>query len=335
MMTDQDLYWYVNRLRKNIGDNRRDVKVIANRRNFGYFLDLTPASVKITGSASGVSITPATPEPESKPEPEPISEERPVPLLATDATPTVESPRSASSNQRQAPLALGRKTIAILAATLLTALLATAWSATRATTEVPAVPNVPDRETGTAERPSAQKGRKGNPKDRPPSRPRRIEAAGGSVSGKAVVAAPAAEDTTAQDLSTSTSGSERPASKQPTQQLPPPPTRFLFHLVHPDTGDHFVTTDPATSSEREAAGYVGGAIARVYTDKQPGTKAISTNHGRAYVFIDAGAETSPRTETAPLWFVSDGAGDFFYATRQADIPRDGWSASLIGYVGAQ
>lgn len=331
LMTDQDLYWYVNRLRKNIGDNKREAKVIANRRNFGYFLDLPNNKVKITGSASGAT---PTLEVEATPALEPTNEtiildERPVPLVASEeeAAPTEASlPRSRSTHLRFRP---GRRILAALAAILVTALLASAWSATRDRTPTPDGPadvvEVPQKFGGN-------KDERGG-KERPPvARSRTNKGQAGSTSGSQVVAAPASGGVTTDSHNATSRTTERTGT---TEQLPPPPTRFLYHLVNQETGDHFVTTVPAESSEREAMGYVGGAIARVYTENQPGTKAIATNSGRAYIFIDGDARTSPRSDMAPLWFVSDGAGDFFYVTSQADVPQDGWSASLIGYVGAQ
>ena len=332
LMTDQDLYWHVNRLRKRIGDKEREDKLIANRPRFGYFLNLPEDRVKIAGSASGAD---PVLEVDAPSESEPITEtivldERPVPLIALDEEqPPRESPLPRSLSPRRS-LIPGRRTMAALATVLIVALMATAWSVTR---QPAPKPDVPDRVARTpqgdpaTEAGSSDRGKTGS---RPHTRKRKGQA--GSTSEDQVVAAPAPA---VEDEGTTTSETAPTGSTRSTEQLPPPPTRFLYHLVNQETGDHFVTTDPAASSAREAAGYVGGAIARVYTEKQPGTKAISTNSGRAYIFIDADARTSPRTDTAPLWFVSDGAGDFFYVTDQADVPQGGWSASLIGYVGAQ
>lgn len=333
MMTDQDLYWYVNRLRKNIGDDKRETKVIANRRNFGYFLDLPHHHVKITGSASGVTAleVASTPEPEPKTDPI-VREERPVPLVAVDEEPPpTETPLPRSRSPRRA-LLLGRRTMAAIAVILATALLAMAWSATRDRTPAP---DSPDDIVGAPEGSAGKGGTSDEAQTNSGARSRTRKDRPGSTSGGQVIAAPAGAAGTATSSGAATPGTPRTERTEATEQLPPPPTRFLYQLVNEETGDHFVTTDPAKSSEREAAGYVGGAVARVYMERQPGTKAISTNYGRAYIFIRAMPETSPRTETVPLWFVSDGAGDFFYVTSKADVPEQGWSAALAGYVGPQ
>lgn len=114
--------------------------------------------------------------------------------------------------------------------------------------------------------------------------------------------------------------------------LPPAPSSFLYHLFNPETGDHFVTVNPGVASEYEGRGYNSAAIGRVYTYAEKGTKAITTNSGTAYVFAGAAAKTSPRSSAVALWYASDGSGDFFYATSKGEASKDGWSASVIGYV---
>lgn len=326
MMTDQDLYWYVNRLRKSIGDDQRESKVIANRRGFGYFLDLSPDRVAVTGSASGVSVAQAEAAPGFSLDP--IPEERPIPLVAIEGD---ESPAPARPRPRPS-LRINRKAFALLAATLTIALLATAWSATQNVAPTPATqdPVAQDPISGASEDSVGQNKHTGD--DKKAARPRRDKKTRGAVSGDQFAAAPALGAATNQDPGTTRDGAGRTNQAERPERLPPPPTRFLYHLFSQEIGDHFVTTDQAKASEREAEGYVGGAIARVYTEMRPGTKAISINYGQAYIFVDARPKTSPSSETVSLWFVSNGTGDFFYATSQTDIPQEGWTAILIGYV---
>lgn len=114
--------------------------------------------------------------------------------------------------------------------------------------------------------------------------------------------------------------------------LPAAPTRYLYHLVHVETGDHFVTTDGNTASEYEAQGYRGSAIARVYTSQERGTKAITTNQGTAWIFVDRASRTEPSSQVVPLWYSTNNTGDFFYTISESEARASGWNASLIGYV---
>jgi hypothetical protein len=118
------------------------------------------------------------------------------------------------------------------------------------------------------------------------------------------------------------------------EPLPPAPTRYLYHLVNQESGDHFVTTDGNVASQYQARGYDGGAIGRIYTSAVDDTRAISTNQGTAYIFISSTPKTEPASRAAPLWYSTNNAGDFFYSTSEAEAKQAGWSASVVGYVGA-
>jgi hypothetical protein len=121
-------------------------------------------------------------------------------------------------------------------------------------------------------------------------------------------------------------------SKKPLPSLPPAPTRYLYHLVNEETGDHFATTDGGVASEYEAKGYQGGAVGRVYTASEDDTKAITTNYGTAYIFIASSPKTKPPSKSATLWYSTDNDGDFFYTTSKSEASQEGWSPTLIGYV---
>ena len=93
-----------------------------------------------------------------------------------------------------------------------------------------------------------------------------------------------------------------------------------------------MTTDGNLTSQYQARGYEGGAIGRVYTSAVEGTRAISTNHGTAYIFINSAPKTEPASRAIPLWYSTNNAGDFFYSTNESEAKRAGWSASVVGYV---
>ena len=116
--------------------------------------------------------------------------------------------------------------------------------------------------------------------------------------------------------------------------MPPGPTRYLYHLEHPETGDHFVTTDDNIVSTYQGRGYVGGAIGRIYTSAPEGvaTKATNTNRGTAYIFTSASPKTEPTSPTLPLYYSTNNDGDFFYTTSAGEARETGWEGVLIGYV---
>jgi hypothetical protein len=169
---------------------------------------------------------------------------------------------------------------------------------------------------------------------------RRRESKKGNRANGPVIAAPGAStnDNLSDQSGTqdSSQGSREGGKKdqEPAPTLPPAPTRYLYHLVNPETGDHFVTTDSATASEQEARGYEGGAIARIYTYREDNTKAITTNHGTAYIFIGSAPKTEPASTTVALWYSTNDAGDFFYTTNEVQAKQSGWTGSIIGYARA-
>jgi DNA-binding winged helix-turn-helix (wHTH) protein len=189
----------------------------------------------------------------------------------------------------------------------------------------------------TASPPQADPGRR-PPKDKsrrpsrsqPPSNP----GGGSGASGAGVAAAPpvaAPAPHTAPPAASAPRQHKPPPKRQPVA-LPPPPTRYLYHLYNAENGDHFVTTDGGAVTEHEAKGYEGGAIARVYVAPEKDTKAIALNYGSAFIFIDAAPKTNPASTTVALWLAKNNAGDFFYSTSDSEASQGEWSASLIGYV---
>ena len=169
---------------------------------------------------------------------------------------------------------------------------------------------------------------------RPPRPNRNRNRGGGSGVGPVAAAAPPVAAPASRPASPATSAPRQtnPPQKQQPAPLPPPPTRYLYHLYNAENGDHFVTTDGGAVTEHEAKGYEGGAIARVYVAPEKATKAIALNYGSAFIFIDAAPKTDPASSTAALWLAKNNAGDFFYSTSESEASEGEWSASLIGYV---
>lgn len=166
-------------------------------------------------------------------------------------------------------------------------------------------------------------------------RPKRNRNRGGSSGGGPIVAAAPPVGAPAQrpaSPATNPPRQDNAPEKQQLTPLPPPPTRYLYHLFNAENGDHFVTTDGGAVTEHEAKGYEGGAIARVYIAPEKDTKAIALNYGSAFIFVDAAPKTNPAATTVALWLAKDNAGDFFYSTSESEASQGEWSASLIGYV---
>lgn len=341
----QDLHWRIWKLRDLIGDGGREHKLVENRRGQGYVLDLPPNAVQVVeGVAPGTAPVDDVIRLEEQPvptdtgaatladEPAPDSPVRP-PIAAPDGTPDEDSGRT-----RPRPLAvlvgvaitLGALAGSWSAGYLISSRLASQEQATvppptdKATTSSVADPEPQTREHKRAERRKPNKAPKKSRKARSQDEPTAVAAA----------PAPAPPPPSSQSGSGSEAPNTQPAKKQKAPApLPPPPTRFLYHLVNAENGDHFVTTDGNVASQYHARGYEGGAIGRVYTSAMKGTRAISTNQGTAYIFIEANPKTEPASRTVALWYSTNNGGDFFYTTSEAEAKQSGWSARVVGYIG--
>lgn len=338
-MTPQDLYVVVANLRKRIGEADRADKLICNQKRLGYYLDLAPEQVLVTDNLDEVGGNlVVTLEPEIEPDqmrvasaPEPAS-------VASQTQPEISSPPPVRPRTLR-PVAIG----AIVAVTV-----ASSWSAgylisvrlgsqertavpppaDKATSSSVADPDLQPRDQGRSERKKPNKASK---------QPRKKEGSKEEPNAVAAAPAPAAPPPPpTQSRSSGGQGGETQPARQPkpAAPLPPAPTRFLHHLVNANTGDHFVTSDGNVASQYHARGYEGGAIGRVYTSAVKGTRAISTNQGTAYIFIESSPRTEPASRAVALWYSTDNAGDFFYTTNEAEAKQSGWSARVVGYVGA-
>lgn len=330
----------VSKLRRLLDGPTKFGKNIRNRRSRGYMLDLDPGEVVI--------IEPPTDE-EAAERVVYLDENEPIATPEEPVTEDVQSrEQTVVAGSIEVPhqeLALSPKSSRRLGgvAALVLALLAGSWGAgyvlsSRDTPRSSA--DQPNDDSGSQQEGQVA-GESGNPPDKTRGgdnrqQERRRQSKKGNPATGPVIAAP---ETSTDDVDSDPSGSQGSGEGSKDDQaaapaLPPAPTRYLYHLVNPTSGDHFVTTDSATASEQEARGYEGGPIGRVYTSREDNTKAITTNHGTAYIFIGSAPKTEPASRTIALWYSTNDAGDFFYTTSESQAKQSGWTGSLIGYVRA-
>lgn len=326
----ENLYILATRLRRLIDGSAKFGSNIRNRRGFGYMLDLDPSEVVLLDSAA------------------PPSED--VVIRLEHDEPEGHDGQASEVDQANARPRIRLKPVAMATLVSLVAI-GLAWSAgfvlssrlsSRSDLAIQREAGT-DREASDSSQPRNRSPRAG---DSTTGSKRKSERRGRR--GQAVAAGPSVSDDTpsvsgqdtpsvsGQDSSQGASQGSRKTSKkdQPVSEpaLPPAPTRYLYHLVNENTGDHFVTTDGNTASEYEAKGYEGGTIARVYTYQEEGTKAISTNAGTAYIFISSAPKTEPPSKVLRLWYSTNDSGDFFYTTSESEAKQEGWQGSVIGYV---
>lgn len=346
-MAPHDLHWRIWKLRDLIGDGAREHKLVENRRGQGYVLDLPPNAVQVV---EGVA-------PETAPATDVIQlDEQPVAAVAGSATITDEpapdlTVRPSATTPGDTPTVGSRRVrlrpVAVLVGVALTlGALAGSWSAgylisTRLDShEQAAVPPPTDATSSVADpdpQPRERRHKRNKPKGQHAT-PKKARKARSQDEPTAIAAAPAPA-ALPPAASQSGSGGEAPDTQapkgaKPPAPLPAPPTRFLYHLFNSSTGDHFVTTDGNVASQYHARGYEGGAVGRIYTSGVDGTRAISTNQGTAYIFVDGAPKTEPSTRAVALWYSTNNAGDFFYSVSEAEAKQEGWSARVVGYVGA-
>ncbi len=346
-VTDQEIHWRIWKLRKLLGDQGRDHQLVANRRGQGYVLDLPPSSVRVV---KGVAAEPVL-EVEAT-EPQPVETSVPMPIPTEVAVPLPISQRNEPGSARtRGPWTAPRPVAVLLGVLVALAAVAGSWSAgyiissRSARTEIApaALPTTSGLADGDEEQSLGPQEKKQLQKKRlrQPSQRRRTGGrnGGGSADASAALAPPPAAAPAPEPLaepgqqSAPKRNRSHPAPAQPRPApLPAAPTRYLYHLIHPNTGDHYVTTDGNVASQQEARGYQGGAVGRVYTSSVEGTRAISTNQGTAYIFISASPRTEPPSRTLPLWYSTNNDGDFFYTTNENEARQAGWTANVVGYV---
>lgn len=319
----ENLHHTVTKLRRHIDGSTKFGAAIRNRRGFGYILDLDSDEVVVLESVAPKPIEDIV----IRLEPEEPAEE--------EQESSVHAPES--RRIRLLPVVMGTF-IALLAIALAwsAGFALSSWFASRSesasrpesTVANPGAPAAPGAKDDDGDRRGTKReGRRGK-------RGGKRGPAGGSASS---VSSDSPSSVVSQPSQGSTQDSHKESKKDqapPEPALPPAPTRYLYHLFNTNTGDHFVTTDGNTASEYEAKGYRGGAIARVYTYQEQGTKAISTNAGTAYIFISSAPKTEPASKVVRLWYSTNDGGDFFYTTNESEAKQEGWQGTVIGYVRA-
>ena len=366
-MANNDLYWLVWKLRDRIGDRSRPRPVVANRKGHGYLIDVTVTDLQVVDvvgpapagasadSAARVASDGATVDIPVDDHPQTDSattEDARVGEPAFAGSLAGEEGSLAPASQVLGPPAAAksaqtRRRPGLLLAACLVAVSCAAGFAARALVRETAPPP-PQTRVGPAE-PSpgetATPDERGGERKRDPerrggrgvNRPRRPSVRSGGTPVLAAPGAAAAVQVPSTSSSVPSGGGQSAQRSQPRvkprpPELPPPPTRYLYHLYNSENGDHFVTTDGGAVTEHEAKGYEGGAIGRVYVTPEKDTLAIATNYGNAYIFVDDSPKTEPASAVVPLWYTTNNAGDFFYTTSKSEASQEGWTASLIGYV---
>lgn len=339
-MTKHDLAGIVSRTRRAVKAKTGISVPIRNRRGFGYVLDMDPGKVRVI---EGLSTQVESDLPDDPPTEAPVA-------LTDEVTEELGSPIPEPEVPELHGAGAGRRVRIPVGAALIAALLMS-WSAgyvlanrdaersrdemvapapAPSLTATPsATPSPPSQEPKKADRNKGVK-RRGNKAGRRSGGGPTI-AAGGTSGGGGSGPVQAQGSTSTQQGSSHPTKKETRSAPGPAEKLPAPPTRYLYHLYNPDAGDHFVTTDNSKVSEYEGRGYSGGAVARVYTHAEKGTKALATNYGPAYAFVDSAPKTDPAIKTVAIWYSSNGSGDYFYTTSKNEATKAGWSGYVIGY----
>ena len=334
-MAPHELHNRIYRLRKLLDDVQREDKLIENRRGQGYVLNLPTVAVEVLEGVVGL----------------PVADD--VELITEPSSPTVAASESPEGDvipqvKPAEPPRLDRAILrprVVIAASLAAALaLSGSWLAgyvlsSRNAPQPAEQSRVAQDATASEEHPSDTRTKPRREKERRGDGAKRKKGSDRRAAAAPVIAAPSLTGdvpATNPGQPAGSGGSRESSTKRPAPEpaLPAAPTRYLYHLEHPESGDHFVTTDGNIVSTYEGRGYVGGAIGRIYTSPPKGvaTKAISTNKGTAYIFSSSSTKTEPASSTLPLYYSTNNDGDFFYTTSANEAGQTGWEGVLIGYV---
>lgn len=318
-MTPQEVRWHIFRLRQAIGDDKREI--VANRRGFGYLIDLAPQEIQLLDpQASSPTDGEGGPS---------------VPDLRTTQSQTPEHSRSRR-----------RKAVAFVASGSALILLAGTWVAASRRSES-AQDSHPPIATELAERSqpnsltssddkkrnSQSDKRKGV--DRGTRRSSESGSVGDALSGGSTGYPVVGSGTYPTDSSSGMSQDRAQRSQETGKEEEPPapqPNAELFHLHNPDTGDHFVTMSSSTANQKQASGYELIVEGGVFTAQVKGTVAIALDDGTAYVFRDEGSTSG--TNVAPLYRMEQDS-DFFYTSSSSTANQaeaQGWTRAAVGYI---
>lgn len=335
VMAPHELHNRIYRLRKLLDDVEREDKLIENRRGQGYVVNLPTVAVEVLEGVAGLAVTDDVEQ----------ATEPPSPTVAASEFPEVDVlPQIKPAEPPRPDRATLRPRVVVAAALAAAIALSGSWLAgyvlsSRSAAEPETSLRVAENDNRSEREPATEKRREsGREKDSRRNGNKRKKGPDRQAASAPVIAAPGSSSevpATNPDQPEGSQGSRESSRKRPPEPaLPAAPTRYLYHLEHPETGDHFVTTDDNIVSTYEGRGYVGGAIGRIYTAAPEGvaTKAISTNRGTAYIFSSSSAKTEPASSTLPLYYSTNNDGDFFYTTSAGEAKATGWDGVLVGYV---
>ena len=331
--TEQDLRGRVYRLRKRLGDDKRTTKLVGNRPGFGYLIDLPPEAIEVVGRKS--------PSVEQEDQvvvldPSPVGEpDDTTAVLLTDAD-AQDVPAQLSDRRVLRPVVVGLAAVAA-SALLAGSWLAGSWLSTRASAD-DSVAQV-DHENGDSGRDAQKSVTKRRSQQHGRDRTRAAKVKGERLvrpvaeAGPVVVAGGAAKPQDQVEREPNPEA-QRPKQQEAVEPAPRPDTR-LFHLHHPDTGDHFVTTDSSAANQRQAEGYTMTMEGWVFRSQTEGTTAITLHGGSAFIYRTS-SSAPDGVSVAPLYRLSSGSTFFFTSSSsQANqAEAQGWTRAVAGYVGA-
>lgn len=332
-MNTQDLHWRMWNIRKLIGDE--DKTLIRNRRGQGFILEASRVEI-LDGLAdpNDVHTSQAATESVIK-----LDEEEPPGPIEPEPT-AAATPKTDDESRRRFVLSPVVLLILGLVACLA---LGGSWLAGY-TLSQRGVPATTDRKPDQAPQPdevSEQTRGRGKGSRNKPSR-KNNEGGGRDPVGAAPAAPVGASDVTSGNAGTggqsagsasSGAGSDSGNKQQKPTPPPPQPDAQLYHLFHPESGDHIVTTSSSLANQKQAEGYQSSLEGGVFSAQQEGTVAITLDSGNAYIYANSSAAPDGARVTA-LYKLSNGT-DFFYTKSSSTANQaqaQGWSRSTAGYV---
>lgn len=354
-----ELHWRFWKVRGLVGDPERDEKdkLIVNRKGMGYLLDLPADAVTViegVAPAQQIALAVEATDPGLEAGEETPEAEEPE---GEDLVVVVEHPPSDDEQQngedasevaasswelgpevaREPELSPPRRSVASpLTVAIVVALLALggSWLAgyglsrlfvSGDSSEPPRATQQPrDRDPDGSEKRSGAQGTKGNEKDGgdTPVAPGSGQQLGGTQAG------PSPSEPQPQETSEAQDKDEEPPPA-------PQPDARLYHLFHPDDGDHFMTISSAAANQKQAAGYQSSVQGGVFSERQNNTVAIALDDGTAFIYEEAGS--APQGTSVRALFRLSKDGDLFHTTSSSEANQaqaQGWSRSTVGYVTA-
>lgn len=311
-MTPQEVRWHIFRLRQAIGDDKREI--VANRRGFGYLIDLAPQEIQLLEA----QVSPRT-DGEGGPT---------VPDVRTTET---RSPEHSRSRRRKALVFLASGTALIL--------LAGTWVAASRRSETAQDPRPPIAQEVERSQPGpltkSDETKRHSQGDKRKGVDDGRSSQSEAFSSGSVDYSVANSGTNPSDSSPETSLDRNNRNQEAGKEEEPPPPQpnaELFHLYNPDTGDHFLTMSSSTANQKQAVGYELTVEGGVFTNQVKGTAAIVLDDGTAYVFKDK--EASSGTNVVLLYRLEKD-NDFFYSSSSSSANQaeaQGWTRAAVGYV---